>query len=328
MKWGADGFLWLLWLPPLIAAGYLWFGVAARRRLGRFADPKLWGGIVRDARPGWRTAALPVVFLLGVALLAVALARPQTGAHPVEVKRVGVDVMVALDTSYSMAAEDVAPNRLTMAKKEIERLSRALEGNRLGLVAFAGDSTVECPLTMDAETFRMFLGSVTYNAAAAGGTDIAGALRTASAAMQNSQAKSRIIVLITDGEDHEGNPLAAAKAAAERGIKLYTVGIGGAQGTPIPLRGPRGELLGYKKDRAGNNVFTRLNDAALRDMAAAGGGVYTASSGGGLDISPVIDAMEKEEKGEIADTRFTVYEERFQIPLALALGFFALGWLL
>lgn len=327
MKWGAEEFLWLLWLPPLIAAGYAWFGSAARRRLGRFADPKLWGGIVRDAHSGWRTAARPVIFLLGVALLAVALARPQTGAHPVEVKRVGVDVMVALDTSYSMAAEDVAPNRLTMAKKEIERLSRALEGNRLGLVAFAGDSSVECPLTMDTDTFRMFLGSITYNTAAAGGTDIAGALRKAAAAMQSTEAKSRIIILITDGEDHEGDPLAAAKAAAGQGIKVYTVGIGGVQGTPIPLRGPQGELLGYKKDRAGNTVFTRLNDAVLRQMAAAGGGVYTAS-GGGLDISPVIAAIEKEEKGEIADTRFTVYEERFQIPLAMALGLFVVGWLL
>ncbi len=327
MKWGAEGFLWLLWLLPLIGAGYAWSGTAARRRLRRFADSKLWGGIVRDARGGWRAAARPAAFLFGVALLAVALARPQTGAHPVEVKRAGVDVMVALDTSYSMAAEDIAPNRLTMAKKEIERLSRALEGNRLGLVAFAGDSSVECPLTMDADTFRLFLGSVTYNAAAAGGTDIAGALRKASAAMQTTEAKSRIIVLITDGEDHEGDPVAAAKAAAAQGIKLYTVGIGGAQAVPIPLRGQRGELLGYKKDRAGNNVFTRLNDVVLRDMAAAGGGAYTAS-GGGLDISPVIDAIGKEEKGEITDTRFTIYEERFQSPLALALGFFMIGWLL
>lgn len=327
MKWGAEGFFWLLWLLPLIAAGYVWSGMAARRRLRRFADQKLWGGIVRDARGGWRAAVRPIIFLLAVVLLTVALARPQTGAHPVEVKRVGVDVMVALDTSYSMAAEDVAPNRLTMAKKEIERLSRALEGNRLGLVAFAGDSSVECPLTMDTDTFRMLLGSVTYNTAAAGGTDIAGALRKASAVMQNSQAKSRIIVLITDGEDHEGDPLAAAKAAAAEGVKLYTVGIGGAQAVPIPLRGPRGELLGYKKDRAGNNVFTHLNDTALREMAAAAGGVY-AASGGGLDISPVIDAIGKDEKGEIADTRFTIYEERFQIPLALALGFFLIGWLL
>lgn len=327
MKWGAVEFLWLLWLLPLIAAGYAWSGMAARRRLRRFADPKLWGGIVRDARGGWRAAARPVLFLLGAALLAVALGRPQTGAHPVEVKRVGVDVMVALDTSYSMAAEDVAPNRLAVAKREIERLSRALEGNRLGLVVFAGDSAVECPLTLDADTFRMFLGSVTYNAAAAGGTDIAGALRKASAAMQNSEAKSRIIVLITDGEDHEGDPLAAAKAAAAEGTKLHTIGIGGAQGAPIPLRGPRGELLGYKKDRAGNTVFTRLNDAALRGMAAAGGGAYTASAAG-LDIGPVIAAIGKEEKGAIADTHFTVYEERFQIPLSLALGFFAFSWLL
>ncbi len=327
MKWGAEGFLWLFWLLPLIAAAYAVSGAAARRRLLRFADKKLWGGIVREARGGWRTAVRPAVVLLGVALLAVALARPQTGAHPVEVKRVGVDVMVALDTSYSMAAEDIAPNRLIMAKKEIERLSRALEGNRMGLVAFAGDSSVECPLTMDTDTFRMFLGTVTYNAAAAGGTDISGALRKASAAIQNSEAKSRIIVLITDGEDHEGDPLAAAKAAAALGIKLYTVGIGGAQAVPIPMRGTHGELLGYKKDRAGNTVFTRVNDAALREMAVTGGGVYTAS-GGGLDISPVIDAIGKEEKGEIAGTRFTIYEERFQIPLALSLGFFIFGWLL
>ncbi len=327
MKWGAEEFLWLFWLVPLIAAAYMVSGAAARRRLLRFADQKLWGGIVREARGGWRAALRLVVILLGTALLVVALARPQTGAHPVEVKRVGVDVMVALDTSYSMAAEDVAPNRLTIAKKEIERLSRALEGNRMGLVAFAGDSVVECPLTMDTDTFRMFLDSITYNAAAAGGTDIAGALRKASAAIQTSEAKSRIIVLITDGEDHEGDPLAAAKAAAKQGIKIYTVGIGSAQAVPIPMRGPGGELQGYKKDRAGNTVFTRLNDTTLREMAAVGGGVYTASDNG-LDISPVIDAIGKEEKGEITDTRFTVYNERFQIPLALSLGFFVFGWLL
>ncbi len=325
MRWGSWEQINFIWLVPLFIVMFAWFGRQARKRLARFAPLALSQRLVSGQRRAGEKVKF-VLLIVAVALVAVALARPQWGAKQMQVKRSGVDLMVALDTSYSMAAEDIPPNRLAKAKKEVEKLAQALGGNRVGLLVFAGDSVVECPLTTDVSTLKMFLGAVGYNAAMRGGTDITGAIQKAAAALALSNAKSKIIVLVTDGEDNEGAPLEAAKKAAAQGIRIYTVGLGSESGSPIPMRDEDGKLLGYKKDKAGQMVFTKLDTSMLRKIADATGGLFVSSSGGGLDISPVIDSIGKQEKSAIGESKFTIYEERFQIPLAAALLFLVLEW--
>jgi len=327
MRWGSPEYIHLLWLLPLFIALFALFGRQARIRLSRFAPADLARRLITGrgrAGVGFKFA----VFLAAVALLAVALARPQWGEKRVQAKRSGVDVMVALDTSYSMAAEDIPPNRLAKAKKEVEKLALALGGNRVGLLVFAGESAVECPLTTDVSTLRMFLAAVGYNAVSRGGTDISGAIRKSVAALQSSRAKSKIIVLVTDGGDNEGDPLDEAKKAAAQGVKIYTVGIGSGSGSPIPIRDEDGKLVGYKKDKSGQMVFTKLDDTILRAMAEETGGLFVSSSTGGLDISPVIESIEAQEKSAIGEAKFTMYEERFQIPLTVALLLLVVEWLI
>lgn len=323
MRWGVAEYGYLLWLLPLLAALHHYFGRAAKRRFALFAAPELGPRLARGTS-GRRSAAKLALFLGGVGLLVAALARPQFGEKTAELKRMGVDVVVALDTSWSMAAEDVAPNRLAAAKREAGRIAAALEGDRVGLLLFAGESEMECPLTSDNETFRMILRSAGHNSSAVGGTDIAGALRKGGAALRGSPAKSKIIVLLTDGEDHEGGVMEEVRRAASEGITVHAVGLGSATGAPIPVRDESGKLMGYRKDAAGQTVFTRLDAAALREIALAGGGLYVSAQGGALDLGPVIAAIEKAEKGEIGEGKFTLYEERFQWPLAGATLLFLL----
>lgn len=315
MRWGAPEYGFLLWMPPLLAGLFFFFGRAAKRRFGRFAAPALGPRLARGTT-GWRAPVKLALSLAALALLSAALARPQSGGRMAETKRMGVDVVVALDTSWSMAAEDAAPSRLAAAKREAGRLAAALEGNRVGLLLFAGESEMECPLTLDTDTFTMFLQSAGYNSSAVGGTDIAGALRKASAALKGNPGRSKIIVLITDGEDHEGRVMDEVKKSAKEGITIHTAGLGTPAGAPIPVRGPDGKLTGYKKDSAGQVVFTRQDTAALKEIADAAGGVSVSQTGGALDLSPIIAAIQRAEKGQLGDARFTVYEERFQWPLA------------
>ncbi|MBI5177881.1 MAG: VWA domain-containing protein [Nitrospinae bacterium] len=314
MRWGAEQYLHLLWLAPGLLMLFIWFSRQGRARLDRFGAsvPRLVTG-ERRGKGAFRL----FLFLAAIALIAVTLARPQIGTKEVRMKRSGFDVMIALDTSYSMAAEDAAPNRLARAKKEVERITESLAGNRVGLLLFAGDSVVECPLTTDVSTMKMILSAVGYNAVSRGGTDISGAIRKSAAALRSSGTGAKVIVLLTDGEDLEGNPLEEAKKAAKDGVMIYAVGVGSKAGAPIPLRDEKGKLTGYKKDGNGQVVMTKQDDSALHAIAETTGGMFVSLQDG--DISPVIESILKQEKGEFGEQKSTVYEERFQIPLVVAL---------
>lgn len=328
MKFGKPEILWLLFSLPLSILLFHWFARTARKRLERFASPELLTKLVKTKSMSARRWKL-FFLITATACLITALARPQIGIEPMEVKRTGVDILFALDTSYSMAAEDVPPNRLAKAKMEIEKLADDFSGNRVGLLLFAGESAVECPLTWDVSTFKLFLSQASFNSVQIGGSDISGAIRKATASFKGSSTKSKVMVLITDGEDHTGNALAEAKKAAEKGVRIYTVGLGSNKNVPIPIRDEDGALLGYKKDRQGKMALTRMNDAELREIALSTSAVYASSSGNGrLNLEPLVESIRKLEKSDITSTRFASYVERFQLFLALCLLFLFAEWLL
>ncbi|MFQ5431286.1 MAG: VWA domain-containing protein [Nitrospinota bacterium] len=315
MRFNNPELLWLLILPLLLLFMFAWLNRRAKARLERFAPERLITRLAKtrsNSRRGWKQ----ITFTAAVVLLLLALARPQLGVEPREVKRTGVDIMIALDASYSMAAEDIAPSRLAKAKQEIGKLADAFEGNRIGLLVFAGESKIESPLTFDITTFKLFLGAVGLNSAGRGGTDLSGAIRKGAASLSGAAAKSRALVIITDGEDNVGDPLGEAKKAAAKGIRIYTIGIGSGSSVPIPIRDENGKLTGYKKDKNGNIVKSRLNSGPLRDIALHTDALYISSSAGNLDLAPIIESINKLEKSDIKSTRFTSYVERFQFFLA------------
>ncbi|MDH5543161.1 MAG: VWA domain-containing protein [Nitrospinota bacterium] len=318
IKFGSHEWLYLLAIVPLLVLLFWLFNKEFAKRLEKFADssllPKLLSGADR-----WKRFLKFALLMTSLTVLIVALARPQFGVEPKEVKRVGIDILVMLDISLSMAAEDVAPSRLAKAKKEIERLADTFAGNRVGLLVFAGSSGVECPLTLDISTFKMFLNSISFSSAPLSGTDISGAMKKGITLLEQSQSKSKVIVLITDGEDNEGNPAETAREAAKKKIRIYTVGLGSETGAPIPIKDNNGDLAGYKKDSSGNTVFTRQNSDALNEVANITDALFISSSGGVFNINPIIESIRALEKSDISSTKFTTYVDRFQWFLGIAL---------
>ncbi len=315
MAWRQVNLLWLL--IAVAAFAVFLFGAAARRRraLEGFAEARLLDRLViglSSRRRAWaallRSATL--------ALVVAAAAGPLWGFHWEEVHREGIDLVIALDTSRSMLAGDVKPNRIERAKLAILDLVGRLQGDRVGLVAFAGTGFLECPLTLDYAAFERSLRATQVGIIPRGGTAVARAIETSLAALESRQGKHEAIVLITDGEDHEGDPEAAAKLAAERGVKVYTVGIGTTEGELIPT----GAQAGYVKDRGGQVVKSRLEEGVLEKVALATGGAYVRGIGESLGLDELFDQhiakMERRTVGSGLERRF---EQRFQIPLVLAL---------
>lgn len=327
MRFGEPQWLWLMAVIPLL--GLLLAVAHARRRqdLARWCGAGLWGRLVPDAGGHLRVWKALLV-LAAVASLAVMAARPQLGSRTLAVKRTGVDVIVALDLSESMLAEDLAPNRLVRARQGVHSLIDRLRGDRIGLVAFAGEAFVQCPLTLDYAAARMFLRFMDTDLVAVPGTSLAQAIRTSVRGFDPTERKHKALVLITDGEDHEGNLMEAAREAREAGVRIFAVGIGSAKGEPIPVRNPGGVIIDHKRDARGEVVLTRLDDASLRRIAAETGGRYLDGSAGGLALDQLyaeISGMEgKELKGAIS----IQHEDRFGYFAAAALLLLTLDALL
>lgn len=316
MDWRAPTLLWLFALVPAAVAFFFWALRRRRRALQRFAEARLLPTLTPDLderRQRWRAAMIVLV----LALLVLALAGPKWGFHWEEVHREGIDVVVAIDTSRSMLAEDVKPNRLERAKLAIEDLVKQLRGDRIGLVAFAGSAFVQCPLTLDYQAFAESLHAINIGIIPKGGTALAEAITTGIEAFEGHEGKHTALVLITDGEDHEGKFEDAAQKAAEKGIKIYTIGIGTTDGDLIPLT-VNGQQM-FLKDRRGQVVKSRLDDEALKKIATTTGGVYVHAAGPNLGLDVVYnDYLAKLERRELKSTMERRFEERFQIPLLLA----------
>ena len=316
MKWG--DFQLLVWLPLAIPLAWALFALLRRRRraLAQLVDPALLGVLA----PAWNPARARTRLLLRVtalALLVVALARPQWGFRWEEVRRKGLDLMVVLDTSRSMMASDIKPTRLQQAKWGIRDLLRNLRGDRVGLVPFAGSSILQCPLTIDYAAYAMTLDDVYSGIIPRGGTAIEQALRTAVAAFPAESAADRVILLITDGEDHEGDPLALLPELKEKGIRVYSIGIGTLEGEMVPAGDGQG---GYFKDRQGQIVKTALKEDVLQKLALGTGGTYVRSAPGDTGLERVFnESIANLKRSEQENRTAKIYEERFVWPIAAAL---------
>jgi Ca-activated chloride channel family protein len=311
------------WLAPLLIIFYLWAFRNRHKALETFAQQHLIPLLTSTVN--WRSQKLKAVMsVLAVCLMIFALIGPRWGAEWHEVKREGIDIIVAIDTSRSMLAQDVKPNRLERSKLAVEELLDLLQGDRIGLVAFAGNSFLQCPLTLDYGAFSIALNAIDTEIIPRGGTSISSAIETAITAFEGKAKKYKAMILITDGEYHEGDPEEAAKKAAELGIKIFCVGVGTREGELIPVVDENGRT-GFLKDRRGRVVQSQLDETSLQKIALTTGGGYVHASGAeyGLDIiyNEKIATMEKKELGSKLQKR---YEERYQIPAFIALGLLCL----
>jgi len=318
---GSPGSLWLLWLVPLTVAFYVFTFRIGTLQLRRFASPQLLARLTAGvSRP--RQYFKAILVLLGLVAIVLALAEPKYGFIWEEVKREGVDIVVALDVSDSMLVEDAENagqlSRLERAKREIADLLGLLHGDRIGLVAFAGISFVECPLTLDYGAAEIFLDTLDTDLIPVKGTNLAEAIRVSLGAFEGAANSSQAIILITDGEDHSGEALQAAQEAKIAGVRIFTIGIGRDEGAPIP--GPGG---GFRRDRQGEIVLSRLDEPTLQKIALETGGRYVRSVTGDLDLEQIYSQGIKAvlEDQELASKRRQRWEERYQWLVALALFF-------
>ena len=317
----AFGFIILLFLGLF----YFWAAKLRKSALERFAQKELLNELL--SRLDYRKRLLKsALMVLAISFMLFALMRPQWGFHWEEVKRKGVDILVALDTSKSMLAEDVKPSRLERSKLAIKDLLRNLKGDRIGLIAFSGSAFLQCPLTLDYGGFLLSLDNTDTDAIPKGGTSITSAIREALRSYEGAQKKYKVLVIITDGEDHEGDPVQAAEEAKKEGIKIYCIGIGTKEGELIPVTDETGQKS-FLKDNQGNVVKSRLDEASLQKIALNTGGVYVRATNAefGLDLI-YREKIAKMEKRELDAKMNKHYEERFQIFLWLALFLLVIGY--
>lgn len=310
--------LHLLWGVLFWIAFFVWTVRYKQALLKRFGNLEILQKLMRTYSPRRRNLKY-ILLIFSYIFFVIALANPQIGKKLEEFTREGVDIIIALDVSTSMLAEDIKPNRLEKAKHEVGQLIDILEGDRIGLIAFAGIAHVQCPLTLDYSAAKLFLSIMDTDIIPQPGTAIGKAIKKAIPAFNSEDRKHKVLILITDGEDHESDPVEIAKEAEQEGIIIYTVGIGSAQGVPIPLYSSRGGQAGFKKDRHGNVVTTKLDLLTLQKIAYQTGGKYYLASSGEAELDEIYDEIASMEKKELVSKRFSQYEDRFQIFLLIGL---------
>jgi Ca-activated chloride channel family protein len=296
----------------------VWVRHSKKKALQRFGNLQLMEKLMLSNSPRrqtWKT----VLLLAALFFFLVALARPQIGTRLEEVKRKGVDIFVAIDVSKSMLAEDIKPNRLTKAKHEVASLVERLKGDRIGLIAFAGEAFVQCPLTLDYGALKMFLDIMEPGLIPIPGTALGKAIEKAIGSFLETERKHKVLLIITDGEDTVEDPLKMAELAEKEGIVIYTVGIGSPQGVPIPMYDNSGKHTGFKKDRQGNVVTTKLEQLTLEKIALQTNGKYYNATPAEMELGKIYDEIDKMEKKELASRIFSQYEDRFQYFLSIGL---------
>ena len=313
-------YLVLLLLVPLFFIAYAVMRHFRKRRLEKFGDR----GLVSELMPsvssskGWVRVTL---FALAFFFFIIGLSRPQIGAKLKERKTKGVEIMIALDVSNSMMAEDYSPNRLERAKLAISSLTDKLRDDRIGLVVFAGTSFVQLPVTTDYASAKMFLNSINTESVPIQGTALGEALTTCIRSFSTQSERSRAIIVITDGENHEDDPVAVARQAAEMGIKEFTIGVGSSEGKPIPYQG---ELL---KDKDGNIVVSRLDEKILREIASAGNGAYVRAGMSEFGLNPIVDDIKRMDEEMFNSVIFEEFDEQYMYFFAIALAFLVIEML-
>lgn len=318
LRIGRPELWWLFLLGPVMFVLF-WISVWTKnRRLDRFGESSLMSSLVTELS-SVNTGIKYILWRLAAAFLVVALINPQLGSKMAEAKVKGIDIMVALDVSNSMMAEDLTPNRLVSANRAISKMLEKLQGDRIGIIVFAGQAFVQLPITRDYSAGKLFLSTIDSDVVPVQGTDIGAAIDLSIKSFSEKSPAQKAIVIITDGENHEADAVVAAREAAEQGIRVFTIGMGSPDGTPIPQYNGR-TRTGFKKDQDGNIVVSKLNESMLREIANAGNGAYIRASNAEVGLEPLLAELNQIEKTDMGTVAYAEYEDRFQIFLALALA--------
>lgn len=310
-------FYWLALVPMMIF--FYWF-VGRKRKAAKekFSSAAMFERLALESSGPKRVTKFLLV-LFAVVFLVVGLANPQIGTRLEEVKQEGVDIFIALDVSLSMKAEDVKPNRLAKAKYEIGNLINRLGGDRIGLIIFSGESYVQFPLTTDYSAANLFLDVIDFESVPVPGTAIGAAVEKAMKSFNWNEPTQKVVVIITDGENNDGDAVAQSEEAAKKGVLLYTIGMGSPAGAPIPMYDANGRQVDFKRDRAGNVVLTKLDEATLEKIAALGNGKYYRATSTQDELDAIYKTINALQKREFGAKQFTDYEDQFQYFIAVAL---------
>ncbi len=313
-------YLYGLVLIPILITLFIYLRYRKRRALIRFGDP----GILQELMPlysGSRSVFCFILLLLAIAFISLTLARPRFGSKLQEIKRKGVELVLALDVSNSMLAEDIQPSRLERAKQAISKMVERLENDRIGLIVFAGDAYVQIPITSDYIAAKLFLETIGPDMVPKQGTAIGSAIDLAMNSFSPEAEKNRVILIISDGENHEDDAIAAAEAAREKGIVVHTLGMGKEEGAPIPVSPGSSN---FRKNNQGQVIITRMDSRMLARIANAGGGKYFPATASNAGFRAVLDEISKMEKQEMETRVYSEYNERFQYMAGAALFFLLL----
>ena len=315
-RFGNIGYLWGMLIIPLLTLFFIWSRIARKRALRRFGNDEILKFLMPFAskyRPLFKFSIL----LLALAFIIAGIAQPQYGSKLKKVKREGIELIIALDVSNSMLAEDIQPNRLDRSKLAISRLVDKLKDDKIGLIVFAGDAYTQLPITSDYNSAKLFLNSVNTQIVPKQGTAIGAAIGLATRSFSPGSKANKAIIVITDGENHEDDAVSAAKGAVENGIVVHTIGMGLPQGSPIPvLRNGQKE---YLKDNSGNVVITKLDETMLEQIAVAGNGVYVRANNAQVGLNTLFDEINKLEKTEMESLVYSDYDDQFQYFFAIGL---------
>jgi len=307
-------YLFLLLIIPVLMIVFIYYRIQKHKNTIKFGDPTLLAPLMPNVSK-YRPTVKFVIQVVAVALLVIVMARPQFGTKQEEVKRQGIEVMVALDISNSMMAEDVAPNRLEKAKQVLSKLIDEMTNDKVGMVVFAGDAFTQLPITADYVSAKIFLNSISPKLIARQGTAIGSAIDLCIKSFNPESKASKALVLITDGENHEDNAVEAAKLAKDQDIVVHVIGMGKPDGAPIPVEG----TMSFRKDRDGNVVVSKLNEAMCNEIASSGAGIYVRADNTNNAYKTISRELDQLSKTELTATTFSNYNEQFQSFAIIAL---------
>ena len=319
-------FLYLLLLIPVFLVLFWLVNIKTKKALSKWMNPVHSSTLMPLASGGKKLLKL-IIFLVAYSLVIFSIARPQFGSKLTDVKRKGVEIIIAIDVSNSMLAEDIQPNRLANAKRAISRLIDELANDKIGLIVFAGDAYIQLPITTDFGAAKLFLSSVNTEIVPRQGTSIGAAIKLAARSFSPEVEKSKAIIIITDGENHEEGASEAAVAAAEKGIFVHTIGMVLPQGAPIPILNQFGQK-DFRTDHEGNIIVSKLDESMLQEIALAGEGIYIRASNSKTGLSTLFKEINQMEKQDIEARVYSEYEEQFQYPIALAIVLLIIEFLL
>ena len=311
--------LYLLLIIPVIVLVFIIYSRWQKKAIRTFGHNELVQKLMPMASVAKQRLKF-VLICLALLFLIIGIVNPQIGSKMEEVKREGVDLMIAIDLSNSMLAEDLQPNRLMRAKQSISNLIDRLSGDRIGLIVFAGDAYVQLPITTDYSAAKLFLSTINTNIIPTQGTAIGKAIELAVSSFESeNNDQNKAIIIITDGENHEDNAIEKAKEAQQSGIYVHTIGMGSVDGGPIPKKNKYGSITNYRKDQQGNTIITKLNEQMLKDIAQSGGGAYIRANSTQSSLNTLFNEINKMEKKEIGSKVFTDYKDQFQWFIAISI---------